>query len=155
MYRFKFGKFRGKTMEQVLLRYAPDLYQMASWARDKPHLRPLLNEFRRLRQKLGETPILVHCSQPGCKRTPQQMTLPLGPDRYYLPAPYFWCRKHGPSEDEGISPKLPIELGTISSFNKKKNRSAIHKSVLQAYGINRNRSSITEGFAIRFFAKLR
>jgi hypothetical protein len=80
---------------------------------------------------------------------------PPGPDRYYWPDPYFWCGKHSPWEDEGISPKPPIHLDTISSFEEKQNRNAIHKSVLQAYGINRKRSAITEVFAIRFFAKLR
>ena len=155
MYRFKSGQFEGRSMEQVILRYAPGLYRMASWAEDKSHLRPLLKEFRRLRQEMGEAPILVHCSEPGCKRTPKRMTLPLGPDRYYWPDPYFWCGKHSPWEDEGISPKLPIHLDTISSFEEKKNRSAVHKSVLRAYGINRKPSAITETFAGRFFANLR
>ena len=37
MYRYKFktGKFAGRTMEQVILRFAPRLYWRAAWAEEK------------------------------------------------------------------------------------------------------------------------
>lgn len=152
MYRFKTGKFAGKSMEQVMLRNAPDLYEIAGWATDKPQLDSLLREFNHLRRALQEAPIVVSCAKSGCKRHPETMTLPIGPDRYYWPAPYFWCRKHEPWEKDGISPKLPIHFDTLDSFRDKKNRSAVHKSVLAAYGIKK--ASITERFASRFFANL-
>jgi hypothetical protein len=60
-------------MEQVILRYAPDLYGMAEWAKDKPHLRVMSDEFDRLRQDLREVPILAPCAAPGCDHPPRRI----------------------------------------------------------------------------------
>jgi hypothetical protein len=150
-YRFKTGKFAGKTMEQVMLRSTPDLYRLVEWARDKPQLSHLIKEFEGLRTKLRDAPIVAHCSG-GCKRRPTRMTLPLGHDHYYWPDPYFWCRKHEPWEHHGISPMLLIHFDLLNSFEEKKNRTAVHRSVLIALGMKRSR--ITEEFARKYFASL-
>jgi hypothetical protein len=135
-----------------MLRRAPDLYGMAKWASDKPHLFRLVQAFEYLRNKLSEAPIVVHCANSGCNRTPTTMALPLGYDGCYWPDPDFWCKKHGPSEDERNSGKLSISLDTIKSFDHKKNRSAVHRSVLIALGI-KSRSRITEKYALEYFAR--
>ena len=152
-YRFKTGKFAGKTMEHVMLRYASDLYWTVGWARDQPHLRRLVNEFDYLREKLSNARIMVRCSKHGCERTPIRMTLPLTPDSIYLPAPFFWCRKHEPSVG-GISEMMPISFDEIESFDRKRTRKAVHRSVLNALGIKKRRRRITETFAHKFFANL-
>lgn len=152
-YRFKTGEFAGKTMEQVMLRRAPSLYSMVKWAADQPHLHNLVEAFGRLRDKLSNAPIVVHCGRTGCKRTPVDMTLPLGYDGYYWPDPSFWCRKHGPPIDGEIHVKMPISFDTLTSFQQKKNRSAVHRSLLKALGIKRP-SRITEKFACDYFASL-
>jgi hypothetical protein len=55
MYRFKTGKFEGRTMEHVMLRSAP-LYPVVDWVRrelpNKPQLYVLADEFDRLRNLL-------------------------------------------------------------------------------------------------------
>jgi hypothetical protein len=153
-YRFKNGKFKGKTMEHVMLRYAPDLYSRANWARDQAHLSRLVRSFDNLREKLQDAPIVVHCAEHGCKRTPTTMTLPVGYDHYYWPDPSYWCRKHGPGVDGEIHVKIPISFDTIESFEEKKNRKAVHRSVLNAFGIKKRRAQITEKFAREYFANL-
>jgi hypothetical protein len=49
MYRIKNGKFAGRTMEQAMLRNAPDVYRIGAWgqsqADEKPNLRPFVREF--------------------------------------------------------------------------------------------------------------
>jgi len=158
MYRFKIGKLAGMTMEHAMLRYASDLYQVAGWAEEKdaPRLVPLVTEFRRLRRKLRRARIVVDCAKSGCKRKPDSMTLPLGYDHYYWPQPDFWCKKHKPSlkwDDEDKIVSLPISFDTIDDFEERKNRVAVHRSVLKALGI-RSRRSISETFARKFFANI-
>jgi hypothetical protein len=157
MYRFKHGKFKGMTMERSLLRDAPELYRVARWAKtqDVSHLAPLLSEFRRLRKQLRRAPILVRCEKRGCNREPKSMTLPLGADRDYLPSAHYWCAKHGPLENEGISPKLPISFDTIDSFDDRKNRRALHRVILRALGIVAPRRTISEKYARDYFSRLR
>ena len=113
----------------------------------------LVEEFERLRTKLREAPIVVRCAKGGCERTPTRMTLPLGYENYYWPNPDFWCRKHRPWEDERNSGKMPISFDTVQSFGRKKNRAAVHRSVLIALGITK-RSRIGEKYAHNFFANL-
>lgn len=144
-------------MERALLRHAPKLYRVARWAEDehKLHLAPLVAEFRRLRRKVRHARIVVHFADGGCKRTPTEMTLPLDYRRHFVPQPYFWCRKHGPSSEiEGVTVKLPISFDTIEACEAKTNRAAVHRSVLDALGIRRHRRGISEKFAHDFFANL-
>jgi hypothetical protein len=152
-YRFKHGDFKGMTVEHMMLRYAPDLCSRAKWASDKPHLSRLVKEVEQLRTKLRQAPIVVHCARSGCERTPIEMTLPLGGDGYYRPDPSFWCRKHESRNEDEISWTMPISFDAMESFDERKNRSAVHRSVLKALGIKR-RSRITEEFAHEFFASL-
>jgi hypothetical protein len=67
MYRFKSGKFEGRTMEQVMLRSAPRLYPVADWARrelaNKPQLHALVDEFDRLRKPLLHAQVSVRCTK--------------------------------------------------------------------------------------------
>jgi rhodanese-related sulfurtransferase len=153
MHRFKSGQFEGMTMEHAILRKAPAFYGMMAWAKDKPRLSHLVAKFERLRDKLREAPIVVHCAHLGCKRQPTRMTLPLGYDNYYWPDPDFWCRKHEPWEDERNSGKMRISLDVIDSFEEKKNRVAVHRAVLIALGI-KSRSKVAEKYARNFFANL-
>jgi hypothetical protein len=155
-YRFKTGPFAGKSMEHVFLRYATELYRKARWAKreQRPQLAALVAEFERLRRKLRNAPIVTRCAKSGCKHEPNRMTLPLGYDHYYWPDPDFWCRKHGPSEeDERNSGKMEITFDAIDSFREEKNRVAVHRSVLIGLGIKR-RHLITEKYAHEFFASL-
>jgi hypothetical protein len=155
VYRFKSGKFEGKTMELVMLRYGPDLYWRVGWARDKPHLWRMVRGFEQLRTQLSHGPIVVHCAESGCRRTPNRMTLPLGYDGYYWPDPTFWCRKHDESREDGApSVMLLLSFDTLESFRQKKNRAAVHRALLTALGITKHRSRISEKYARDFFAKL-
>lgn len=154
MYRFKLGQFKGMTLEHAMLRKAPEVYEMTKWARGKAHLWRLVAEFDRLRAKLRNVPRVKKCRHDGCTRTATYMTLPLDVDHYYLPSPYFWCKKHEPSDYGRISPKLPISFDLLDSFEGKKNRTAIHRCVLYAIGIDKHRSSISETFAHNVFARL-
>jgi hypothetical protein len=164
-YRFKSGKFAGKTMEQVILRNAPRLYQIAAWARkevaEKPRLRPLLREFDRLRELLRDAPVSVRCLPKGCKREPRWVTFALDWAEHYLrPGPDFWCDKHGPLEEEDTdqdeSRKLRIHFDSLRQpgYGDRRSQKAIHLGMLEALGINKKPTRITEAFARRFFSNL-
>jgi hypothetical protein len=153
-YRFKHGHFEGKTVGHMMLRRAADLCRIMEWARDKPHLSRLVREFDDLRDKLRNARIVVPCSEHGCKRTPIDMTLPLGDDHYYSPDPSFWCRKHGQPADGDLYGRMSISFDAIMALESKTNRKAAHRSVLNAWGITKPRVQITEKFAHEFFASL-
>lgn len=152
-YRFKHGKFAGKTMEQVMLRRAPDLYRVAAWAEAEGILPKMLKHFALVRQKLEHATVHAHCSDPRCGRKAKSLTLPSFYRGGWLPRPYYWCDKHGPWETEGISPKLPIHFDTIKAFSDKGGQQKIHKKILRALGVKKG-TRITEDFAHRFFAHL-
>ncbi|MGD0921674.1 MAG: hypothetical protein ABSA70_07935 [Terriglobia bacterium] len=82
------------------------------------------------------------------------MTLPLDYNYDLLPSPYFWCDKHAPAEDvTGITQKLEIHFDVQRLYPAKRDRSAIHHSVLRALGIKKA-SRVTEQFALKFFCRL-
>jgi hypothetical protein len=166
MYRFKTGKFAGKPMEQVMLRYAPRLYwaihRIEEEGKERAHVQPLLQHFRRLRHKLRDAPILVDCYADGCQREPKWMTFALDWEDHYLkPGAQFWCDKHGrhlhPDEEGDESEKMEIHFDALRepTYGDKRSQKVIHLAVLEALGIERKPARITEGFASRFFANLR
>lgn len=81
------------------------------------------------------------------------MTLPMDYRGRYLPSPYYWCSKHEPWEDSGISPKLPIDFDVIELFKDKQDRKVIQRHVREVVGIKKG-TKITEDFAHIFFVKL-
>lgn len=157
MYKFKSGPLKGMTVKMAVLRNPSHLYEVVHWAKRKelPQLVPVVAEFERLRKRLSHAAVVVRCSEHGCDRQPTAMTLPLDGRRCYLPLPYFWCRKHEPLEWDGISPKLPISLDSVDAVEDKKSRTAVHRAVLDAWGIRRHRARISERFAQDFFAGLK
>ncbi|MGA2630974.1 MAG: hypothetical protein ABSG54_12275 [Terriglobia bacterium] len=153
MYRFKGGENAGRTLTQVLLRDASIWVWFESWAEDKPALRKALKEFNRLRRKLRRAPIRAKCYGRDCKRRAKWMTLPLYYRGGYLPRPYFWCDKHEPWEESGISGKLPIHFDVVKVLKDKLGQKQIHRRIREAMGIPKG-TKITEKFAKEFFANL-
>lgn len=158
MYRFKHGKFAGRTMEHVMLRSAPRLYSMAAWAANKPHLQPLVREFDRLRRALRQAAVKVECQESSCVRQPKSMTFALDwVENYLRPGPRYWCDRHGPpqnEEDDDESAKIPIHFDALRDRGDRRSKKAIHLGVLEGLGVNKRPSRITEKFAHRFFADL-
>jgi hypothetical protein len=165
MYKFKAGKFAGKTMEHVMLHSAPRLYGVAAWAKekvpDKPWLRPLLREFNRLRRLLWRAPVKVTCDERNCKRRASMMSFHLyGVENTLTFGASFWCDKHGPSrypdEEEEESPTIPLHFDALkwAGYGDRQSQKAIHLAVLEGLGINKKPARITEAFARRYFAKL-
>lgn len=106
-------------MEQVMLRSAPRLYWTAAWAKEevanKPNLRPLLQEFKRLRHLLRDAPVAVACRRGNCRRRACRMTFILDwVDKFARPDASFWCHKHGPTqypeEEEEESPTMSLHV---------------------------------------------
>jgi hypothetical protein len=153
-------------MEHAMLRSAPRLYKVAAWAkakvRDKPHLRPLLQEFRRLRKLLWDAPVAVNCDKRNRKRIAGYMSLAEDWHEHYLrPGTLFWCYKHGPSrsseDDEADdSPKMPLHFDALKepAYGDPKSQKVIHLAVLEGLGIDKKPTRIREDFARRYFAKL-
>ena len=118
MYRFRSGKFAGRTVEHVMLRSAPRLYAMMRWAkaelRNKPHLRLLVEECSRLQVTFQSAQISVRCANQGCRRRARWMTFLTDWTEHYLRlGPKYWCDKHGPprgEEDDDESQKNPHHL---------------------------------------------
>lgn len=153
MYRFEFGKYAHKTVEEVMLRDAPYLYQLALFAQDKPRLSNFLTEFNRLRKKLHLAPIHFSCMEKHCRRRVSWMTLPASPKYGILPRPYWWCDKHDPWETTGITPKIPIHFDIIRRFNDKGGQRLVFRKVKNALGFKTG-ARITEKGARKFFANL-
>ena len=96
MFRFRWGKFTGRTLEHVMLREASVWAWLENWAENKPNLEPMLREFRGRRRKLSRAPIHAKCSEETRKRTAKWLTLPIDQSGNYWASPYFWCDKHDP-----------------------------------------------------------
>ena len=148
-----------------MLRSAPRLYQVAAWAEDnvgnKPRFRPLLQEFKRLRQLLRYAPVKVACGGRNCKRRASMMSFYLDwVEKYLRPRASFWCHKHGPSryqeEEEDESPTFPLHFDTMRQpgYGDRQSKKAIHLAVLEGLGIDSKPARITEAFARRYFARL-
>jgi hypothetical protein len=154
--------FPGKTMEHAMLRSAPRLYRVADWAKravsDKPNLRPLLEEFRRLRKLLWCASVAVTCQRNKCKRTVRYMSFaPDWVEGYLRPGAHFWCRKHEPRrgpEEDGESELIPLHFDALTEHEHKKSQKAIHLAILEGLGIDKKPTRITEKFARKYFAKL-
>jgi len=144
-----------------MLRNAPRLYDLAEWAEnsleEKPNLRKLVSSFHRLAERLRHAPLLVECDKAGCKRPVHWMTFALHwTERYLMPGPSFWCEKHELSgEDTGDeSERLPVHFDAIKKYDSKRERRLIHRAVLEALGIKREPSRISEKLARAFFSNL-
>jgi hypothetical protein len=163
MYRFRSGKFAGRTVEHVILRSAPRLYAMMRWAkaelRNKPHLRPLVEECSRLQVTFQNAQISARCANQGCRRRTRWMTfLTDWAEQYLRLGPRYWCDKHGPprgEEDDDESQKIPITFDALGDWKDKRSERAVHRGLLEAFGISKKPSQITEKFAHRFFESLR
>lgn len=151
MYRFKSGKYKGKLLEEVMLRSAPGLYRRAEWASDKPDLRMIVDEFERLREKLRRARIYAKCRD--CGKKAKWMTFEEDLRNRYLPRPSYWCNKCKPADDYGISGKIPIHFDAMKYFPEKWGKRQIHKDIREALGIKKG-TRITETFAKNFFATL-
>jgi hypothetical protein len=154
MYRFKSGKFAGKTMEQVLLRKPVGLYRLIEWAKKESILPKMQRHFEQLRKKLRRARSVEQCHEPGCKWRTKWLTLPHSYPVGWLPEPYYWCDEHGPHETDGISQKFPIHFDVIRVFRDKWGRKEISKCVRHALGVQKG-TRITGRFAAQFFANLR
>ncbi len=152
MYRFMTGQYAGKSLEEVLLREARVWSWLDSWTEDKPKLKPLRDEFDRLREKLLQAPLSVRCRQ--CRTTAKWMTLPIDNKGEYLALPYFWCDEHEPWEKlSGISEKRPIHFDILKPLRNKRSQKAIHRCIREALGIKK-RTRISEQYAREFFENL-
>jgi hypothetical protein len=162
MYRLKTGKFKGRTMDHVMLRSAPRLYSVVDWARreltNKPQLYALVNEFDRLRNLLRHARVSVRCTKRACKRRARWMTfLTDWAEQYLRLGPRYWCDKHGPprgEEEDDESQKIPINFDALADWKDKRGRRTVHRGLLEAFGISKKPSQITEKFAHRFFENL-
>jgi hypothetical protein len=165
MYKFKSGKFEGKTMELAILRSAPRLYwtmaRLKEKVNDQPRLEPLLQEFKRLRRLLRDAPVRVGCQRKNCKRPVTRMSFQLDAvDLSLLPGALYWCHRHDPSQypewEEEERPILPLHFDAIrgSAYRDKNSQKAIHLAVLEGLGIDNKPAGIAEAFARRYFAKL-
>jgi hypothetical protein len=154
MYRFKSGKFAGKTMEQVILRNPSALYDRVEWAENEQILPKMRSPFDQLRKNLKRARSVRKCQGPDCKRRAKWLTLPYSYGLDLLPQPYYWCDRHGPHETGGISQKLRIHFDVIRAFKDKWGQKEIGKCVRHALGIKKG-TRITKGFAIWLFARLR
>jgi hypothetical protein len=165
MYTFKTGEFAGRTMEHVMLRSAPKLYRKAAWAKEKVHekpwLRPLLLEFKRLRRLLWRAPVAVACDGGNCKRRASTMSFYLDwVEKNLTYGASFWCSKHGPvkypDEEEEESPTMPLHFDALRQpgYGDRQSQKAIHLAVLEGLGIDKKPTRITEAIARRYFAKL-
>jgi hypothetical protein len=155
MYRFKSGMFKGKTVEQAMLRNAPALYRIASWAKrhldTKPYLRPSVKKFHRMELLLARAEIRKRCYEPECNKRAQWITADEGLSGRQVYE--FWCDRHEPLEDDSISSKVPINFELMSAFRTAKEKRAFCRAVLRAYGVKKG-TKITEGFAHNFFKSL-
>jgi len=119
----------------------------------KPHLQPLRQRIRRLLGILAEAPVREQCSKGNCRRTPTSMTWRVDEYNEWLPAAYFWCKKHKPSERHGFTQKQPIDLSIVERI-RGRYRNHIARQVLYGLGLP-PRARITAKFASSFFAQLR
>lgn len=154
MWRFKSGRYAGKTIEQVLLRNPAWLYRLIDWAERESILPKMQSYFGHLRKKLMRARSVEKCDEPDCNRHAKWLTLPHSHPIGWLPQPYYWCDRHGPHETEGISPKFPIHFDVIRVFRDKWGQKEISRCVRHALGIKKG-TRITERFARQFFANLR
>ena len=154
MYRFKSGKFAGKTMEEAMLRNPSELYHLIAWAERESILPKMQRRFQQLRKRLMRARSTEKCQHSGCKRRAKWLTLPYAYGLGLLPQPYYWCDRHDPDETEGISQKLRIHFDVIDLFKDKRGRKEMGKCVRHALGIKKG-TRIAEEFAIQFFASLR
>jgi len=146
-----------------MLRSAPRLYPVAEWARrelvNKPQLCALVDEFDRLRNLLRHTHVSVQCTKRACKRRTRWMTfLTDWVEQYLRLGPRYWCDKHGPprgEEDDEESHKIPVNFDALADWKDKRSRRTVHRGQLEALGISKKPSQITEDFARRFFESLR
>src|SRR2546427_2457555 len=129
MYRFRYGEFAGKTMEQVILRNPSALYRLVAWAKTKSILPRMQRHFEHLRKRLMRARSVEKCDEPDCKRRAKWLTLPLSYSVGWLPQPYYWCSRHGPHEIDGISRKFPIHFDVIRVFRDKRGQKEISKCV--------------------------
>ena len=131
MYRFKFGKFKGKTMEQAILKNAPGMYRIAKWAErhldTKPYLRPLVEKFHQMELLLARADIRKRCYAPQCNKRAQWITADEGFSGRHVYE--FWCNRHKPLlEDNSISSKVPINFGSMSAFRTAKEELSVAQS---------------------------
>jgi hypothetical protein len=153
-YRMTFGKYQGKTMEEVFLRNPSWLYGIVKWAENKSIYPEMQSHFEKLRKRLMRARSIERCRDSGCKRRAKWLTLPYSHGLGLLPQPYYWCDEYGPDEMEGISQKLRIHFDVIREFTDKWGQKEIGKHVRHALGITKG-TRITEDFAVGFFSTLR
>jgi hypothetical protein len=149
-YRFPFTKYKGKTMEEVILLDPSWLYRLVIVAEKQSLYPEMLSYFEKLQKRLMYARSREKCYHAGCKRRAKWLTLAhsYGPD--WLPNPYYWCDKHEPQETEGISEKMRIHFDVIRELKNKGAQKEMGALIRHALRIPEG-CRITEEFAIFCF----
>lgn len=116
-------------------------------------LERIVRDFQLLRLELLHARIYSTCVQIGCQSPVHFMTLPLDPEGWNRPRPYYWCDQHEPWERGGVGPKQPVHFDAIRQMRAKHNKEIIFRKLKIALGIPAG-AAITEHFARDFFARL-
>jgi hypothetical protein len=155
MHRFRSGQFEGLTIEQAMLRDAPALYDIVDCAQKNEitRLERMVRDFQMLRQKLSRASIHATCAQVDCQSPVRFMTLPLGPEGWNRPRPYYWCDRHKPCERSGVSPKQAVHFDAIPQMKTKREKQIMFRKLKAVLGIPTG-AKMTEQFARDFFGTL-
>ena len=139
-YVFKSGKFKSKSIAQLIFTCYPELVKFIDSARDKPKLSEAVRSFDSLSSKITKAKLVAQrCYYPDCSNSAPYMSL-----YYSSPSLYFWCEEHNPWEERVT--KEPISIQASMRYSFKIDQRSFLRCLHEALGIKRLTKKAAEDF---------